>query len=274
MPVTHFAEPGPASMPSGVDVGPEGLRVSAVSHAFHDRRHGVTAVLDDVSLEVNLGEFVALMGPSGCGKSTLLTMVAGFLRPDHGSVSWLGAPIAGPDPTRGFVFQKPQLYPWLDVYGNIMFGPSALGRARESRELAQQLISEVGLEGFERHHPYQLSGGMQHRVALARTLVNRPALLLMDEPFAALDAQTREEMQALLLDIWQKHRSTVVFVTHDIEEGLLLADRVAIMGHRPGQIRANIDVPFDRPRSDSLVLEPDFVEIRGDVRNLFRREVV
>jgi NitT/TauT family transport system ATP-binding protein len=172
------------------------------------------------------------------------------------------------------VFQKPQLYPWLNVLDNVLFGPKALGREKEAQPIARELISEVGLEGFERHRPYELSGGMQHRVALARTLVNQPPLLLMDEPFAALDAQTREEMQALLLDVWQRHRCTVVFVTHDLEESLLLSDRVLIMGHRPGSIQDEVPVEFARPREDSLVLDPEFVDMRGRIRSIFRREVV
>jgi NitT/TauT family transport system ATP-binding protein len=250
----------------------KGLQVAGVSHVFEDRKQGATQVLQDVAFHVEAGEFVSLMGPSGCGKSTVLTMAAGFLHPTEGTVSWEGKVVDGPDPARGVVFQKPHLYPWLDVSGNVMFGPRAMGREREARELARQLIAEVGLEGFEHHRPYQLSGGMQHRVALARTLVNQPALLLMDEPFAALDAQTREEMQALLLDIWQKHRCTVLFVTHDLEEGLLLADRVVIMAHRPGTIRADIPVGFERPREDTLVLTPEFVSMRGRIREMFKRE--
>ncbi|MEZ5077080.1 MAG: ABC transporter ATP-binding protein [Solirubrobacterales bacterium] len=261
-----------ASVKSDPQAGKEGLRVDRVSHVFEDRSHGATEVLKDVSFAIEPGQFVSLMGPSGCGKSTVLTMAAGFLEPTEGSVKWQGEPIQGPDHTRGVVFQKPQLYPWLDVYENVMFGPRALGRERQARDLARELIAEVGLEGFERHSPYQLSGGMQHWVALARTLVNEPALLLMDEPFAALDAQTREEMQALLLDIWQRHQCTVLFVTHDLEEGLLLADRVLIMGHRPGTLRESFEVRFPRPREDSLVFDPEFVEMRGSLREMFRRE--
>jgi NitT/TauT family transport system ATP-binding protein len=200
-------------------------------------------------------------------------MAAGFLRPDAGQTIWRGRRITGPDPARGFVFQKPQLYPWLDVLGNVMFGPRAMGRSRDSRPFAQQLLVEMGLEGFERHRPYELSGGMQHRVALARTLVNDPDLLLMDEPFAALDAQTREEMQALLLEIWERHQRTVLFVTHDIEEGLLLADRVVILSHRPSTVREIIDVPFGRPRSYGVIHEQRFVDLRRRTRSLLARRI-
>lgn len=263
--------------PSGVGGGPSraatsGLSVDSVSHSFLDRRHGATEVLSDVSISIEKGKFVSLMGPSGCGKSTVLTMVAGFLRPDQGKITWEDRSIGGPDPARGVVFQKPHLYPWLNVYENVMFGPRALRTEGQVKDLARELIAEVGLEGFERHSPYQLSGGMQHRVALVRTLVNQPSLLLMDEPFAALDAQTREEMQALLLEIWQRHQCTVLFVTHDLEEGLLLADNVVIMSHRPGSVREQFAVQFPRPRKDTLVLDPEFVEMRGRTRELFKRD--
>ncbi len=243
--------------------------VRDVTHGFTHPRRGTTQVLGGVTFDVEEGEFVCLMGPSGCGKSTLLGMAAGFLAPDAGELAWRGAPIARPSPARGFVFQRPQLYPWLDVLGNVLFGPRAMGRGRAAEPAAKQLLEEVGLRGFERHRPYELSGGMQHRVALARTLANDPDLLLMDEPFAALDAQTREEMQALLLGVWQRHKRTVMFVTHDVEEALLLADRVVVLSGRPAHVLETIPVDFPRPRSYELVLEPEFVELRGRVRAVF-----
>lgn len=272
--IAHPAYSAPAPDSAGAEAprSSGALRVDGVSHSFNDRARGDTQVLDHVSFEVGTGEFVSLVGPSGCGKSTVLMMIAGFLAPNEGRISWSDRPINGPDAERGMVFQKPQLYPWLNVLDNVLFGPKALGREKEAQPIARELISEVGLDGFERHRPYELSGGMQHRVALARTLVNRPPLLLMDEPFAALDAQTREEMQALLLEIWQRHRCTVVFVTHDLEESLLLSDRVLIMGHRPGTIKEEVPVRFARPRDDSLVLDPEFVEMRGRIRAIFRKE--
>ena len=175
-------------------------------------------VIESVTFTVGNGEFVAIMGPSGCGKSTLLNIIAGFEAPTRGDIEQGGRRITAPSRDRGMVFQKPALYPWLSVIGNVEFGLRATGRGDNSEERARQMLAEVGLAGFEDHRPYELSGGMQHRVALARTLVNEPGVLLMDEPFAALDAQSRSEMQALLLDIWQRHRPTVLFVTHDIEE--------------------------------------------------------
>jgi NitT/TauT family transport system ATP-binding protein len=169
------------------------------------------------------------------------------------------------------VFQKPALYPWMTVAQNVEFGLRATGRAKGVPELARAMLREVGLEGFESHRPYELSGGMQHRAALARTLVNGPKVLLMDEPFAALDAQTRADMQALLLRVWQAHQSAVLFVTHDIEEGLLLSDRAVVLGHRPGRIVADLEVGFSRPRSYETILEPEFVALRREVRGLLQR---
>jgi NitT/TauT family transport system ATP-binding protein len=243
------------------------LELRDVRHRFSSER-GTVDVLDGLSFGVAPGEFVAVMGPSGCGKSTIVDMVAGFSRPLVGAVLHHGEPITRPDWRRGVVFQSPALYPWLSVQSNVLFGPRVRSRMTGAERQARTLLAEVGLDGFEQHFPYELSGGMRHRVALARTLMNEPELLLMDEPFAALDSQTRETMQGLLLDIWQRHRSTVLFVTHDIEEGLLLADRVVVLSQRPASIMAIIDVNIPRPRQYSTVLEPEFIELRARVRNL------
>ncbi len=250
----------------------DGLRFASLSHWFKGRRE-TTPVLDELTFDVRNGEFVAVMGPSGCGKSTLLGFAAGFTRPSTGVVSWNGEPVTRPSVDKGVVFQKPALYPWLSVWGNIMFGPRVRGKAAEAEGWARELVAEVGLEGFERHRPDQLSGGMQHRVSLARTLVNDPDLLLMDEPFAALDAQTREDMQELLVGVWERHRRTVLFVTHDIEEGLLVADRIVVLSHRPASVTAIIDVDFPRPRSyDVVVLDPRFAEMRHRIRVMLKPE--
>jgi NitT/TauT family transport system ATP-binding protein len=243
------------------------LELRDVRHGFSSDR-GAVAVLDGLSFGVAPGEFVAVMGPSGCGKSTVVDMVAGFSRPLAGDVLHDGEPITRPDWRRGVVFQSPALYPWLSVQSNVLFGPRVRSKMSGAEARARALLAEVGLDGFEQHFPYELSGGMRHRVALARTLMNQPELLLMDEPFAALDSQTRETMQALLLDIWQRHRSTVLFVTHDIEEGLLLADRVVVLSQRPATIMAIIEVNIPRPRQYTTVLEPEFIELRARVREL------
>jgi NitT/TauT family transport system ATP-binding protein len=238
---------------------------------FQAGRRPPVRVLDHVSFDVSRKEFVAVMGPSGCGKSTLLNVLAGFRKPTHGTAEHGDRLIEGPGPERGMVFQAPALYPWMTVLENVLFGPKATGRGHGATDRALQLLEEVGLGGFERHRPYELSGGMKHRAALARTLVNEPPVLLMDEPFAALDAQTRVEMQSLLLSMWERHKSTAVFVTHDIEEGLFLADRVVILTHRPGAVREILTVDAPRPRTADLVLTEDFIQLRKYVRSLMSR---
>ena len=249
------------------DTGGSVLELRDVRHGFSSDR-GTVAVLNGISFDVAAGEFVAVMGPSGCGKSTIVDMVAGFAQPQGGEVLHNGRRVGKPDWRRGVVFQSPALYPWLSVYGNVMFGPKVRSRTEGAEDQARELLTEVGLAGFEDYFPYELSGGMRHRVALARTLMNRPELLLMDEPFAALDSQTRETMQTLLLEIWQRHRSTVLFVTHDIEEGLLLADRVVVLSQRPATVMSVIDVGIPRPRQYDTVLTPGFIELRAHVRSL------
>lgn len=247
------------------------LELRDVQHGFSSDR-GTVTVLDGISFGVAPREFVAVMGPSGCGKSTIVDMVAGFARPLGGDVLHDGSPVRRPDWRRGVVFQSPALYPWLSVQSNVLFGPRVRSRMDGAEERARALLAEVGLAGFEEYFPYELSGGMRHRVALARTLMNQPELLLMDEPFAALDSQTREIMQALLLEVWQRHRSTVLFVTHDIEEGLLLADRVVVLSQRPARVQAVIDVDIPRPREYSTVLEPRFIELRAQLRGLIHTQ--
>jgi NitT/TauT family transport system ATP-binding protein len=246
------------------------LEINEVSHRYEQRGRPSTWVLDRITFNVAREEFVVVMGPSGCGKSTLLSLIAGFEFPSRGTIRRDGAPVAGPGADRGMVFQKAALYPWLSVVQNVEFGLKARGQGARARELAMNALREVGLEDFAKHRPYELSGGMQHRAALARTLVNGPEVLLMDEPFAALDAQTRGDMQALLLDVWQRHRSAVVFVTHDIEEGLLLADRAIVLSRAPARIVTVLDVDFPRPRPYETILESDFVALRGEVRSLLQ----
>jgi NitT/TauT family transport system ATP-binding protein len=244
------------------------ITLSDVYFSFSKARRPIVEVLGGISFEVKDREFLTVMGPSGCGKSTLLNTIAGFEQPTRGQVSYRGVKIVAPGAERGVVFQSPALYPWMTVLDNVLFGPMATGRIEGARERAMSLLNEVGLRGFEHHHPHELSGGMQHRAAIARTLVNEPDVLLMDEPFAALDSQTREEMQLLLLELQERHRSTVVFVTHDIEEALLLADRTIVLSRRPTKVQEIIDVNIPRPRDSTLVLEPEFIELRKRVRSL------
>ncbi|MDB5869811.1 MAG: transporter ATP-binding protein [Polaromonas sp.] len=220
-------------------------------------------VLHDVSLSFAPGEFICLLGPSGCGKSTLLGALAGHLQPSQGSLRLDGVAIDGPAPERGLVFQHHTLFPWKTVLDNVGFGLKMKGVARPERDRqARELLALVGLAGFEHRYPRELSGGMQQRVEIARVLINHPRVLLMDEPFGALDALTRVKMQALLLDVWSRIRTTLVFVTHDIDEALFLADRLLVMSPRPGRIIEDLRPGFARPRHAGLVLDPRFVALK------------
>ncbi|SFW49174.1 MULTISPECIES: ABC transporter ATP-binding protein [Pseudomonas] len=223
--------------------------------------------------QIEAGQFVCVLGPSGCGKSTLLGALAGHLQPRSGSLNVDGLSVSGPSPQRGMVFQQHTLFPWRSVRDNVAFGlkMGGLGKAERHRA-ADEILALVGLEGFAGHWPDQLSGGMQQRVEIARVLVNRPRLLLMDEPFGALDALTRLNMQELLLDIWTRIRTTVVFVTHDIDEALFLADRLLVMSPRPGRIIEDLRLDFPRPRTTELVTRPEFSRLKRHCLDLLRHE--
>jgi NitT/TauT family transport system ATP-binding protein len=227
-----------------------------------------------VSLEVREREFIALLGPSGCGKSTLLYLIGGFLPISSGTVRVRGAPVTGPGPDRGVVFQHFALFPWKTVLGNVLYGLEKLGLPRAQREKrAREFIDMVGLTGFEESYPSHLSGGMKQRAALARTLAIDPQILLMDEPFGALDAQTRSLMQAELLAIWQRSPKTVIFVTHDVQEAVYLAQRVFVMSARPGRIKAVVDTDFER--SDAHVFKSKaFVDKVDEIWGLVRDEAM
>jgi NitT/TauT family transport system ATP-binding protein len=219
--------------------------------------------VQDVSFTIEPGEFICLIGPSGCGKSTLLGALAGHIKPSGGRLHVDGGAIEGPHPERGIVFQHHTLFPWKSARENVAFGPKMRGVGRaDRRRQAGEILDLVGLGDFADRYPRQLSGGMQQRVEIARVLVNRPRLLLMDEPFGALDALTRMMMQSLLLDIWGRVRTTIVFVTHDIDEALFLADRIIVMTPRPGRILEEIRVPFARPRATEIVAEPQFGKLK------------
>ena len=226
-----------------------------------------------VSLEVAPGEFVCLLGPSGCGKSTLLNVVAGFIAPDSGRVGVDDVAITKPGADRGVVFQQPTLFPWKTVLENIAYGPIVAGRGRaEANRIARHFMAMVGLTAFADYYPQALSGGMQQRVGIARALANSPNVLLMDEPFGSLDAQTRTMMQEVLLGIWEELHTTVLFVTHDIEEAIFLADRVVIMSAGPGRIIDQLQVPLPRPRHADVVYAPDFVKLKRYCGGLIRTE--
>ena len=248
------------------------IEIGGVSKEFAKGERRVLA-LQDIGLTVAAREFAAILGPSGCGKSTLLNMVAGFDRPTRGSVRVAGQEILAPSPQRAVVFQEPALFPWLSVMENVLFGPKTQGQpVAEYRARAAQIIEQVGLQGFEASYPAELSGGMRQRVGIARVLIMQPQVLLMDEPFGSLDAQTRSLMQELLLQVWERHHQTVLFITHDIEEALLLADRVCVMTARPGRIKKIIEVRIPRPRSIEVTTSPEFNALRREVLALIREE--
>jgi NitT/TauT family transport system ATP-binding protein len=245
------------------------IRIDRVRKFFRSGDGGEVEALRDVSLEIGDGEFVAIVGASGCGKSTLLRMVAGLIRADSGSVHLDDKPVTEPSGDTAMVFQAPTLLPWMDIERNVAFPLSLSGRAdTASRERAQALLVAAGLAGFERRMPRELSGGMQQRAAICRALVQQPQVLLMDEPFGALDALTREEMSLELLRLWAAHRMAVLFVTHSISEAVLLADRVVVMSPRPGRVAAVIDVRLPRPRGFSQEADPEFQRCSMLIREL------
>ena len=245
-----------------------------VHHLYRPPSGRPVLALEDVSIEVQPREFLALLGPSGCGKSTLLYLLGGFLPVEKGSIHVEGKPVAAPGPDRGIVFQHFALFPWKTVRANVLYGLERMGLARDEREKrAQSFIDLVGLTGFEDSFPSQLSGGMKQRTAIARTLAFDPKILLMDEPFGALDAQTRSLMQEELLRIWQRTPKTVIFVTHDVQEAVYLADRVAVMSARPGRIKAIVDTKFDK-NDPNIYKAQSFVDKVDEIWNLVRIEAI
>jgi NitT/TauT family transport system ATP-binding protein len=237
------------------------------------KREAFTAVRD-VDLDVFAGEFLVVVGPSGCGKSTLLDLLGGLTQPSAGLILLDGKPVLGPGMDRGIVFQQYALFPWLTALQNVAFGLEVKGvPPRQRLEQAQRFLSLVGLDGFEHRHPHELSGGMKQRVAIARSLAYDPAVLLMDEPFAALDAQTRETLQAELVKIWQASQKTIVFITHGIDEAVCLGGRVALMTSRPGRIKTIIDIPESLRQAEDRRAHPDFVEVRNHIWSLLKSEV-
>ena len=227
--------------------------------------------LQQIDLAVEPGEFVALLGPSGCGKSTLLNLIAGFEQASGGSLSVGGQPVVKPGPDRGVVFQEAALFPWLTVWENVVFGPRTQGKPKAEYEArANEMLRIVGLSDFKQHLPVQLSGGMRQRVGIARILTLGSQILLMDEPFGALDAQTRLTMQELLLSVWQQLRPTIVFVTHDIDEALFLADTIYVMSARPGRIQSRMKVPLARPRTLDDTTSADFNALKREILHQIR----
>ena len=245
------------------------IQLAGVGKTYRTRHGEVVRAVEDVSLEVKEKEFVSLVGPSGCGKSTLLKLVAGLAPATRGAVRVRGQEVREPFPDVGFVFQNAVLLPWRSVLDNVLFSIEMLGLPREPhRARAMDLIALAGLAGFERKYPWELSGGMQQRVAICRALVHDPSLLLMDEPFGALDAMTREEMGLELLRIWEERRKTILFVTHSISEAVLLSDRVVVMSPRPGRLARVLEIALPRPRTAAMEFDRRFLDYAGEIKEL------
>ena len=248
------------------------LRVECVSKVYKSRK-SETVALEPTSFSVSEGEFVAIVGPSGCGKSTLLHIIGGLTEPSSGQMFLDGEEFFDPCPQRGMVFQGYTLFPWLTVRENVKFGPRMQRLSLDEQEKrASHFLNEVNLHGFHHHFPKQLSGGMRQRVAIARALANKPRILLMDEPFGALDAQTRAVMQDLVLDIRHREKTTALLITHDIDEAVYLADRIFVMTARPGKFKAEIPVPFGRDRAAAVRDTQEFFELRREVSHLLHDE--
>jgi NitT/TauT family transport system ATP-binding protein len=256
--------------------GAGAIELRGVSKRFLSPKGETFTALRDVNLTVQAGEFCAVVGPSGCGKSTTLTLISGLERPSAGEVRVLGHPVGGIERNVGFMFQTDAVFPWKSVLENVAVGPRFRGVGkREARERARDWVQRVGLSGFEHHYPHQLSGGMRKRVALAQTLINEPQILLMDEPFSALDVQTRTLMENELLTLWSTTSASVVFVTHDLEEAISLADRVVVITAGPGTVKSVYPIDLPRPRDVSEIrFDPRFVQLYHQIWEDLRDEVV
>ena len=248
------------------------LEIKEVGKVFKTKK-GETTALEKTSFSIEDGEFVTILGPSGCGKSTVLRIVAGLEEATSGKVLLDGQEIHGPGPDRGMVFQSYTLFPWLSVKDNITFGLKLKGVSNKERnDIARHYLQLIGLEGFENHFPIQLSGGMKQRVAIARALANDPKILLMDEPFGALDAQTRNIMQEVLLKAWEESKKTILFITHDVDESIFLADSVYVMTARPGRLKKKVPIELERPRDFSVKATALFTEYKEELLSLIRDE--
>ncbi|MBV7569108.1 ABC transporter ATP-binding protein [Pseudomonas sp. PDM27] len=260
--------------PQAAPVNAPRLQVDKVSLRYKKPDGGTFTALEEVSFEVPDQQFAVLVGPSGCGKSSLLYLTAGLAEPTSGAIYVGGQQVEGPGADRGMVFQSYTLFPWLTVRQNVEFGLKRRGMpAAQRKDIVDYYVNEVGLSGFADNYAKQLSGGMMQRVAIARALANDPQILLMDEPFGALDSQTRLQMQQLLLRVWGNSKKTVLFVTHDIDEAILLGDRVYVMGARPGRIKQILDVPIDRPRNLDMVMERSFIEMKREIFGLLHDDL-
>jgi NitT/TauT family transport system ATP-binding protein len=257
-------------------ISPTAVALKNVARRFVTPAGEILSALEDFDLSIAPGEFFAIVGPTGCGKSTTLGLIAGLAKPQAGEVTLFDAPVEGVDRRVGFVFQQDAVFPWRNVLGNVMAGPLFRGVPKDQAEAtARDWINRVGLKGFEDHHPHQLSGGMRKRVALAQTFINNPQVLLMDEPFSSLDVQTRELMQEELLQLWAQAKSAVLFVTHDLDEAILLADRVAVLTTRPARVKSVHTIDLPRPRDVAkLRYDERFIAIARNISDDLREEVL
>ena len=257
-------------------IAPTAVALKNVARRFVTPAGEILSALEDFDLSIAPGEFFAIVGPTGCGKSTTLGLIAGLAKPQAGEVTLFDAPVDGVDRRVGFVFQQDAVFPWRNVLGNVMAGPLFRGVPKNQAEAtARDWINRVGLKGFEDHHPHQLSGGMRKRVALAQTFINNPQVLLMDEPFSSLDVQTRELMQEELLQLWAQAKSAVLFVTHDLDEAILLADRVAVLTTRPARVKSVHTIDLPRPRDVAkLRYDERFIAIARNISDDLREEVL
>jgi NitT/TauT family transport system ATP-binding protein len=245
------------------------IEARGISKTYSNGKSEPTLALDSFNIEVEKKEFVSIVGPSGCGKTTFLLLVAGLEQATAGDLLLEGNPVHGPDPAHAIVFQEFLLFPWRTVWQNIEFGPEVRGFPKQKRKaLVERYVKLVGLEGFEKKYPHELSGGMKQKAAIARALSNEPKILLMDEPFASLDALTRETLQQELLRIWQQTEATVLFVTHSISEAVYLADRVVVLSQRPGRIRGVVKIDLPRPRVSQMLTAPEFISYERKIRDL------
>lgn len=246
------------------------LDIKNITISFGKGSDKVTAV-ENINLSIEAGSFICILGPSGCGKSTLLNSIAGFVKPTSGHIYLDSKEVSEPGPDRGMVFQQYSLLPWKTTFENILLGPRLAGDL-EATEISERLLSMVGLSKYRDHYPSQLSGGMQQRVGIARALATQPGVLLMDEPFGALDAQTRNFMQENLLQVWSETGTTVVFVTHDVDESIFLSDKIIVMGSNPGQIISQFDNELPRPREQELSTSKEFIELKRKCLDVIRTE--
>ncbi|NJJ38465.1 ABC transporter ATP-binding protein [Paenibacillus sp. 7028] len=264
-PVSGAPSPGPGTEAPA-------LEVSGISKSFARRRESIK-VLEEVSLTVKRQEFVSIIGPSGCGKSTLFHIIGGLVKPDAGAVRINGAPVTGQRGSVSYMPQQPALFPWRSIEENVILARELKGAARgEAREEARRWLAKVGLGGFEKAYPHMLSGGMQQRAAFLRALLAPQELMLLDEPFSALDALTRSEMQRWLLELWEENRRSVLFITHNIEEALLLSSRIYVFSGRPGTLLHTVEVPFPRPRREEMTEHPEFLRLKRQLSGWMREE--